>query len=65
MPEGTLSLYSADRRHIKFVYFEKNLKIKIKINFRKSTGSSLRDVINLAIIETLWGGFILANQGVP
>ena len=40
VPEGTLSLYSADRRHIKFIYFEKNFK---KRNFRKSTGSSLRD----------------------
>ena len=64
MPEGTLSLSSADRRHIIFVYFEK------KRNFRKTTGSSLRDFESRCDKsrdnwDFLWGDFILANQGVP
>ena len=63
MLEGTLSLSSADRRHIKFVYFEK------KIIFRKTKGSSLRDFEfrcdkSRNNLDFLWDDFLLANQVV-
>ena len=62
MPEGTLSLSSGDRRHIKLVYFEKTI-------FRKTKGSGLRYFEyrcdkSRDNLDFLWDDFRLANQGV-
>ena len=59
VPEGTLSLSSADRRHIKFVYFEKNFKKRSSLRDFESRCDKSHDNCDF-----LWGGFILANQGV-